>query len=117
MWRLEEKNRNGNISTFLSYNEYSCNCSYADCNFVIVYNPTIVAFESTRRDFGSPISISSGHRCQRHNMDSDGVFDSRHMRGQALDMVAKDLDALEKSARKYFDVVIRYETFVHGHKE
>lgn len=116
MWKIVDKGQDGRIAAYLSYEEMDCRCERSSCKFTIFYRPTIIAFDATRIDFQGPITVNSGFRCQEHNADVGGKDDSRHKRGMALDMAADDLDKLEKCAKRHFDVVIRYKTFLHCHK-
>lgn len=100
--------------------ELDCRCKYYSCKRTLITEVTIESFRLTREEFGMSIYINSAFRCQRHNTDVGGVGDSRHKLGLALDLCPPDpidLDLLERIARKHFDVVIRYETFVHCHNE
>jgi hypothetical protein len=117
VWKIVDKGKEGRIASFLSYKEMDCRCKRDNCTLTIFYRPTIIAFESTRIDFGAPITATSGFRCQEHNKAVGGKDDSRHKRGMAIDMIADDLDKLERIARRHFDVVIRYKTFIHAHKK
>lgn len=102
----------------LRTSELDCHCTYYSCKRTIFARVTEESFVATRDEFGMRVNINSGFRCQRHNTDVGGVGDSKHKLGLALDLAPDsliDLDRLEIIARKHFDVVIRYETFVHCH--
>lgn len=43
--------------------------------------------DQIRHDFGSPIKISSGKRCGTHNVAIGGAKNSRHVVGDACDLV------------------------------
>ena len=47
---------------------------------------TMQIADRARKHFGHPISIISGLRCHQHNADSNGVENSQHMYGEALDV-------------------------------
>lgn len=71
-------------------NEFKCRCGeYHDpyCNgFPVEPDHTLVELaDDVRGHFGRPGHRSSGIRCPQHNADSNGVSDSRHLRGKALD--------------------------------
>jgi hypothetical protein len=73
-----------------------------------------------RAQFGKPLQVNSGHRCQEHNEEVGGVPDSRHTKGEAIDISHNEFEANDKSFLKLllennFDVVIEYPTFYHCH--
>lgn len=119
MFTMIEKHQDiPNISLNLKHKEFRCKCTNEDCNFTLVYNPTVISFQLTRGKFGRPLKVNSGFRCQRHNEAVGGKKNSSHLRGAAIDLSCEyleDLDLLEKIARDFFNVVIRYETFIHCH--
>ena len=106
----------------LTLKEYRCKCYSKFCTTTLVNTNTINAFRLTRGVFGGPIEITSGYRCQFHNKKVGGISNSMHLIGSALDLrpaekdfTAYELDRLENLAKLYFDVVIRYEGFIHCH--
>ena len=118
--RYITKTTDGQFLDTLSYEEFGCHCDYTDCTRILYYQKTIDSYEDTRDEFGEKIKVSSGHRCQRHNWDEGGELRSYHMIGHAIDITPLDfsqekLDNLEVIARKHFDVVIRYNGFIHCH--
>lgn len=106
------KSKPEKLSEHLSSDEFGCRCNNCDAN-IISYD-LIIAFESTRNEIGEPIRVNSGYRCTYHNMSVGGVSLSEHIKGTAIDMTYKDLDKLEEVARKHFNFVKRYESFVHA---
>ena len=48
--------------------------------------------EDLRTEFDSPVIINSGYRCKIHNNNVGGVKNSRHMVGDAADVVVKGVD-------------------------
>ena len=114
------KNITESISPHLTLREFRCKCRSMKCTITITYATTIRSFEYTREDFKKPIVVNSAFRCKSHNKKVGGIETSRHLLGKAMDLRPRDiedLDSLEKIARKYFQVVIRYETFIHCHNE
>ena len=130
MWQIVEKDRKGKAGMFIKFSELACQCKHKDCNMLLTYSPAILSFNNTRHNFGRPILVTSGHRCQKHNADVGGVDDSFHMRGQAHDLAplyTKDmseddkkalLKELARTAKRYYSYTqIYYEQgFVHCHK-
>ena len=108
------------INDYLEQKEVDCRCTYYSCKRTLLAESIEKSFLATRVDFGKAIYVTSGYRCQKHNIDIGGVGDSRHKLGLALDLKPKDnvdLDYLEEVARQHFDVVLRYPVFIHCHNE
>lgn len=53
-----------------------------------------------RKDWGKPITISSGYRCPVHNQAVGGVPLSLHIFGGALDLKFKDSEETARAARQ-----------------
>jgi len=105
------------ITENLSSKEIECKCGRNICQDYLFSSEVINKFQELRDDFGAPIKINSGFRCQSHNHGVGGRDNSKHKLGMALDLSVDkiNLDALELLAQKYFDTVLRYETFIHVH--
>ena len=79
--------------------------------------------DPVRDEYGKPIYVNSGYRCEKHNKAVGGVPKSQHMVGQAADislrLTAYGLqDELMKLVRIIvlqgrFDQLIIYPTFLH----
>lgn len=67
--------------------EFACKCGGKYCDgFPAEPNPQLVKVaERVREHFGAPVIISSGVRCQTHNVVVGGVANSRHTMGKAMD--------------------------------
>jgi len=112
------------INIELAYNlqseEFKCHCDRLTCNQVL-FSPRLKdSWNLTRSQFGKPLKINSGHRCQAHNEEVGGVEDSAHTKGEALDISHIEFEPLEKRhlkvlLEKHFDIVIEYPTFYHCH--
>lgn len=115
--KLLLKDTTGHLTKNLSIREFQCRCKRLHCSRVLVYTKTSEDYQSIREEFGYPLRVLSGHRCVQHNHEVGGKELSYHMAGSAIDLqpIDGDLDHLEDTARKYFDVVIRYTTFIHCH--
>lgn len=50
--------------------------------------------EPSRQEYGHPIEVTSGYRSERLNKVVGGKPNSQHMRGQAADLQADDLERL-----------------------
>ncbi len=79
--------RNFNLREFIS----------PDTNEVKIDYRLVVICERLRRELDTPITITSGYRTKAHNKRVGGNKDSYHMKGLAVDMVAKEV-----SLRKLF---------------
>lgn len=70
--------------------EFACRCAeyhdpYCD-GYPAEPDQTLVALlDDIRAHFGRPAHRSSGLRCPQHNRDSNGVTNSRHLTGKAMD--------------------------------
>ena len=102
---------------YLKHSEIECNCKYEECTHTIIDDSVVDSFYRTRLDFGDYIVVTSAFRCQRWNKEVGGIDTSFHKVGMALDITSPSLDRLEGIARKYFDVVIRYDKFIHCHND
>ena len=70
--------------------EFRCRCGEYHapyCNgFPVEPDRALVELaDNVRAHFGRPAHRTSGIRCQRHNADSGGVANSKHLSGKALD--------------------------------
>ena len=114
------KTENRDLCKNLSHSEFKCKCANEDCTFTLVDPKLLVAFQKLRGDWGSPISISSGYRCQKHNASQavNGSNGSKHKLGSALDMTPKhgDLEQFHEYVKKYFKwtKIYKEQNFVHG---
>lgn len=75
---------------YWSREEFKCRCGeyhapYCDGYPVEPDRKLVELAEDVRSHFGRPGHRSSGIRCKRHNADSGGVSNSRHLLGKALD--------------------------------
>ena len=58
--------------------------------------------EPLRGAMGEPIKIGSGFRCQALNKAVGGVYNSQHMKGQAVDLC---IDGDMKKGKKWFEYI------------
>ena len=102
------------LSANFHLSEFECKCSYADCVDVIVDMDHITKLQQLRDGVKKSISISSGHRCLKHNKDEDGVDESQHPKGTATDIkVSGMFPAIVQEKCEHFDGLGRYKTFTH----
>jgi len=67
--------------------EMRCRCKYEECRATIVNHRLLKAYQKLRKALGVPCVITSGFRCTRHNFKVGGSSCSRHLRGEALDIL------------------------------
>lgn len=71
------------ISTYFKRSEFSCKCG---CGFDAVDIELLGVLEDVREHFGKPLVITSGNRCEAHNMAIGGADESKHIKGIAADI-------------------------------
>lgn len=70
------------VSKFFSLSEVACKC----CGGV----PTramLDKMDAIREEFGAPINITSGFRCEKRNIKIGGSKNSNHVKGVAIDVM------------------------------
>lgn len=121
-----DKSNNHDLLPELTLKEFKCSCKHPDCTRTLILYSTLKSFEKLRNRYNKPIRITSGFRCQKHNLDVGGKFNSYHKIGAAIDIqpwmdpsnepkYQEELDRLQECAEKYYDIVIRYNQFLHCH--
>lgn len=119
--QLYEKYYVGKLSQNLNHTEFRCKCTNPSCTYTLVNNRVVTAFQIVRKHWGRPIGVSSGFRCQMHNIEVGGVLDSWHKRGFAIDIFPYDgdIEILYEIANSFFDLVIWYkeDNFLHCQME
>ena len=110
-----DKKEDKEVSYKLNINEFKCKCNYNTCHYTLVSSALLVAWEKARKAYDSPLHITSGFRCQLHNVDVRGKMNSRHTIGNAVDISfnGQDRVRLLKILEKHFKFVLQYDTFVH----
>lgn len=117
---LLHKAINIELAYCLDSSEFRCKCDRLICN-QILFSPRLKdSWNLSRAQFNKPFKVNSGHRCQAHNEEVGGVEDSKHTKGEAVDISHVEFEPLEKRflkdiLEKNFDVVIEYPTFYHCH--
>jgi len=61
---------------------------------LLIQRRALDALQALRRDVGKPLVIASAYRSPEHNAKVGGAKDSRHMRGDAFDVVLAGHDPL-----------------------
>lgn len=115
------------ITQHLSKKEYQCPCCGGyPCDFdlndlLVIYDVLFSAFENIREEYGKPIPVMSGFRCNSYNSIVGGEPISAHQFGCALDMDLPDADEVYKLEdiieRLYPELrrgtYVRKGTFIH----
>lgn len=65
-----------------STDEMKCPC----CGVCDVTPPLMAKLQTLRTKWGKPIRVTSGYRCEKHNLAVGGVSDSQHTVGKAADI-------------------------------
>jgi len=71
------------LHKYFTRKEFACKCG---CGFDTVDAELLGALISLREHFKSPIIITSGNRCKRHNAEIGGSENSQHMKSKAVDL-------------------------------
>ncbi len=116
------KGSDGSLSSHLRVDEFDCKCDRKICAHTL-YSPLLLQlFERLRTSLGHrSLAIRSGFRCQAHNKDEEGVIDSKHTLGMAIDIERPNsipmVEFVYRAEQVGFDVVIPYPTmnFIHCH--
>ena len=76
---------------YFAREEFACKCGryhapYCDSYPHPIQRKLVEIADRARKHFGQPIDIVSGLRCEQHNVDSGGVYNSQHKYGEAADV-------------------------------
>jgi len=90
---------------YFTKSEFACKCGRYHAPYCDGYphkiQPLLVQIaERARVHFGKPIDVVSGLRCDRHNSDSGGVYNSQHKFGEAADVRVRGVS--QKTALDWF---------------
>ncbi len=88
----------GNLSKNFSRHEFACKCG---CGFDTVDCELIIVVQDVRDHFGKRTNISCGCRCKMHNTMIEGSLFSKHMWGQAADIIV--IQTHPNEVYKYLD--------------
>jgi len=94
--------------------EFACKCG---CGFDTVDTGTLEVLEQVRLEFLSPVTITSGCRCNTYNRQVGGATNSQHRLGRAADIQVEDVPPEEVQkwlALNFPNLSIgEYSTFTH----
>lgn len=71
------------LSKNFTSEELQCRC----CARLLYEDSLIVALQRLRDRFGTPMVVTSGYRCPKHNKEVGGTETSQHTKGTAVDLV------------------------------
>ena len=77
----------GDLTKHFSRHEFTCQCG---CGFENIDMNLVAILENIRNILRSPIIITSGCRCEKHNEKAGGKPDSSHLKGKAVDILVRD---------------------------
>lgn len=98
---------------YFEKSEFACKCGCGADNM----NETLIRVADRVRDhFGSPMTVSSGRRCAKHNARVGGVSNSRHTTdpGKAMDFCVKGKTSAQVLAYVQKQPEIRYAYAIDG---
>ena len=96
--------------------EFDCKCG---CNETTTNVALRIILEDIRNHFGKPVTITSAQRCVTHNEAVGGVKGSKHVLGEAADIVVYGVvpevvyDYINSQCYAEFVGMGLYDTFVH----
>lgn len=76
--------------TYFSLTEFACTCGRKECDAKPIDMETALKLDGLRREFGLPITITSGSRCLFHNRALKSKDTSQHLLGRAIDIHCPD---------------------------
>lgn len=99
--------------------EFRCRCGeyhapYCDGWPNIPSRTLLELADDIRHRAGAPAHRSSALRCERHNRDSGGVYNSRHLTGRALDFCVEGMPSGQLLAMAQADPRTRYAYAIDG---
>lgn len=111
------KEKDTKLSTNFKSSEFACH-GKGCCSDVMIDEQLVKYLQTIRDHFGKSITVTSGYRCATHNKNVGGATGSRHSKGQAADIVVKDVAPAEVA--KYAESIGilgigLYETSKDGH--
>ncbi len=107
------------LSTHFSTEEFECHCRYPECKEQRLAVALVDRLQLVRDSFRSPIVVTSGFRCKRHQMDEmnnpkvETVPNSTHTLGNAADITCTRMSELDKYLPTHFKAIGTARTFRH----
>lgn len=99
--------------TYFHPAEFRCKCGCGGCKV----DPRLTELlDKVRGEYGQPMFVLSGYRCENHNLAVGGKPNSAHLTGHAADILcenSKDRYRLLLTAFKHFNRIGVHKTFLH----
>ena len=113
MIKIYKRGENVQLTPNFHIGELECKCGV--CIETIVDLEHIRKVQALRYLIGVPVIISSAYRCQVHNSNVGGAYNSQHTKGTATDIVVPgmDINELQSIVVHFFDGVGLYDSFTH----
>lgn len=92
--KIYKKTDKTKLSASFRVSEFACHGNGC-CSTVTIDEQLVKYVQMIRDHFGKPVTITSGYRCATHNKNVGGATGSRHAKGQAADIVVKDVAPAE----------------------
>lgn len=80
---------------FFTRKEFECKCGCSTMAKDAPNDELIKILTHIREYYGKPLIIKSGYRCEAHNAKVGGAPASRHIKGDAVDFVIKDVKTID----------------------
>lgn len=96
--------------------EFDCKCNNPDCKWTIIDLDHVRKLQKLRDFFNDAVIITSGYRCPAHNKAVGGATRSRHVAGDACDIMLTKTSpniVANKAEEMGFAGVGRYNRFTH----
>lgn len=110
-----QKGSRTQLSANFHSSEFDCKGGSC-CQTTKISKQLVTYLQHIRNHFGKPVRINSGYRCAKHNSTIGGSKSSKHMLGQAADIVVSGVEP--KEVAKFAESIgIKgiglYDNFVH----
>ncbi len=88
------------VAEHFNLREFQCKCG---CGTVKISSRLVSVLEALRQELGVPFVITSGYRCDDHNMRVGGAINSYHVQGLACDIACPRGYTVEEFAKICLD--------------
>jgi peptidoglycan hydrolase-like protein with peptidoglycan-binding domain len=101
---------------FFTEEEFDCKCGGRYCNGrpAKMREEVVRICDAARRHFGNPGHVISGLRCDQHNINEGGVWNSQHKYGEACDLQIEGVSADQLLAFILEQPGVRYAYKING---
>ena len=104
----------GDMTRNFSRSEFDCKC----CGANLTKTRLVLILQAIRDHFDTPIKVTSGTRCAKHNRKVKGAKNSQHLLGSAADIQIagvspKQVAAFAASLMPGWGGVKPYKSFTH----